>query len=212
MVGEEVEESKSDGGRVRRSGEGGEGERNGVDRESIEAVRRREEELRFEKGRSPAQRKLPLLEAAVPEGDKKVVKEKEKEKEQTGHDLRKRAKKDNEDLLPPPPADWGLSETIAESTETLRRHKVVVVLGYSITVYSGRGLSDEDFSKLETTWATEGIAYSLRRGLIEGIEKKTYYLRGVQDIGGDWWRLIHEGSDAEEERIEIIWRNGGDDV
>ncbi|GAA6052081.1 hypothetical protein JCM3770_006621 [Rhodotorula araucariae] len=81
--------------------------------------------------------------------------------------------------------------------------KVVVALGYSVTV-EAKALSMDDLAKSEHTWWEFETFHPTRPGQEEGVDKRTYYITGVRQLDADGiFRLEHKN--REGERVDLIW-------
>lgn len=80
--------------------------------------------------------------------------------------------------------------------------KVVVNLGYSITI-EATPLTPEDLKKSEHTWWRFETFHPIRPGKEEGVEKRTYYITAVRELGNGVIRIEHRNH--ESERVDIIW-------
>ncbi|GAA6043754.1 hypothetical protein JCM8097_006654 [Rhodosporidiobolus ruineniae] len=84
--------------------------------------------------------------------------------------------------------------------------KVVVALGYSVTVHA-KAVPREELDKSEHTWWEFETFHPIRPGLEEALDKRTYYLTGVRTLGEDGVvRLEHKN--REGERVDVVWDQG----
>ncbi|GAA5955944.1 hypothetical protein JCM10213_000075 [Rhodosporidiobolus nylandii] len=81
--------------------------------------------------------------------------------------------------------------------------KVVVALGYSVTV-EAKALSGDELDKSEHTWWEFETFHPIRPGQEEGVDKRTYYLTGVRTLEPEGIiRLEHKNRDGE--RVDLVW-------
>ncbi|BGP41044.1 hypothetical protein JCM10449v2_005013 [Rhodotorula kratochvilovae] len=81
--------------------------------------------------------------------------------------------------------------------------KVVVALGYSVTV-EAKALSMDDLDKSEHTWWEFETFHPIRPGQEEGVDKRTYYITAVRQLDADGiFRLEHKN--REGERVDLVW-------
>ncbi|GAA6002825.1 uncharacterized protein JCM10292_001320 [Rhodotorula paludigena] len=85
--------------------------------------------------------------------------------------------------------------------------KVIVALGYSITV-EATPLTFDELNKSEHTWWEFETFHPIRPGQEEAVDKRTYYLSNVRQLdAAGIFRLEHKN--REGERIDIIWDQRG---
>lgn len=85
--------------------------------------------------------------------------------------------------------------------------KVSVNLGYSVTVEL-KALTESELDRSEHTWWEFVTFHAIRPGLVEGSDKRTYYLTGVRVLEHGVARLEHKN--REGERVDIIWDGRGE--
>lgn len=84
--------------------------------------------------------------------------------------------------------------------------RIVVVLGYSVTIYD-QALTADDLSRVEHTWIEHEPFFPLRNALEEGVKKRTYYLTSARLIEQGVTRLVHQNKEGE--RVDIVFDNRG---
>ncbi|KAM0754798.1 hypothetical protein T439DRAFT_321844 [Meredithblackwellia eburnea MCA 4105] len=86
--------------------------------------------------------------------------------------------------------------------------KVVISLGYSIAVHANP-VTEEELDQSEHTWWEFATFHPNRPGLVESVDKRTYYLTGVRILDSQGVaRLEHKN--REGERIDIIYDRRGE--
>jgi len=80
--------------------------------------------------------------------------------------------------------------------------KVVVALGYSVTIHA-KPVSKRDLDKSEHTWWEFETFHPIRPGLEEALDKRTYYVTNVRPIEPGVVKLEHKN--REGERVDVVW-------
>lgn len=85
--------------------------------------------------------------------------------------------------------------------------KVVVNLGYSVVVHEKR-LDEAELDKSEHTWWEFVTFHPIRPGLLESVDKRTYYLTGERTLDpAGVVRLEHKNKEGE--RVDVIYDRRG---
>jgi hypothetical protein len=79
---------------------------------------------------------------------------------------------------------------------------VVVALGYSITIYRTTQTLNE-LEKSEHTWTSHPTFHPMRKAMVEGVDKMTYYVSDMETLSESSWAIehinIHGG------KMRLIW-------
>jgi len=85
--------------------------------------------------------------------------------------------------------------------------KVVVHLGFSIVIYANKQ-TPEDLAASEKTWGGSNTWHPCRDALVEGTEKRTYYLFRHYELSPGVLLLEHENQEGEQ--VNIVWDGRAD--